>query len=398
MKFEINNEKIDIITNCCQRLLKIESLSGNEKGVVEELKKIFEELEFDSWSVDKYGSIIGTIKGNKPGKKILFDGHIDTVPYNAEKWEFSPLSGAISDGKIYGRGASDMKGAVAAMICAASFFSKELNKNFSGEINISCSVFEELFEGIACREVSKNFNPDFVIIGEASELNLKRGQRGRAEIVLETFGKPAHSANPEKGVNAVLSAMKIIDEINKISLPKDKLLKEAIMVLTDIKSSPYPGSSVVPDYCKITYDRRLLVGETKESVLEPIEKLISKMKEVDSNFNAKVSFAKEQSKCYTGEIIEAEKFFPAWILEETDEDFQKVLNEIKNQGINSEVSHYSFCTNGSHFAGEKGIKTIGFGPSFENLAHTIDEHIEINQLVKGVEGYFAINKALLLED
>lgn len=398
MKFMINEKMTAIAVDCCQRLLKIQSLSGEENGVVKELEKMFEELGFDSWKVDKYGSIIGAIKGNKPGKKILFDGHIDTVPFNAEKWKFPPLSGTISDGKIYGRGASDMKGAVAAMICAASFFSKELNKNFSGEIFISCSVFEELFEGIACREISANTQPDFVIIGEASELNLKRGQRGRAEIVLETFGKPAHSANPQKGVNAVLSAMKIIDEISKISLPKDDLLKEAIMVLTDIKSSPYPGSSVVPDYCKITYDRRLLVGETKESVLAPIEELIAKLRENDSNFEAKVTFAKEQSKCYTGETIEAEKFFPAWILEEDDSDFQKILKEIKNQGIDSEVSHYSFCTNGSHFAGEKEIKTIGFGPSFENLAHTIDEHIEISQLMKGIEGYMAINKALLLEE
>ncbi|EHO20793.1 hypothetical protein HMPREF9466_00820 [Fusobacterium necrophorum subsp. funduliforme 1_1_36S] len=73
-------------------------------------------------------------------------------------------------------------------------------------------MHEECFEGVAAREVSKYVKPDIVIIGEASELNLKIGQRGRAEIVVETFGKPAHSANPEKGINAVYKMMKLIEK------------------------------------------------------------------------------------------------------------------------------------------------------------------------------------------
>ncbi|HEX3010996.1 MAG TPA: YgeY family selenium metabolism-linked hydrolase, partial [Syntrophomonadaceae bacterium] len=64
-------------------------------------------------------------------------------------------------------------------------------------------------------------------------------------------------------------------------------------------------------------------------------------------------------------------------------------------GINANIAHYDFCTNGSHYAGEAGIKTIGFGPSLENLAHTIDEYIEINQLVSAARGYYAISNAIL---
>lgn len=398
MNYQLTDKEIDKIKEYCCRVLKIKSLSGEEKDVVAEFKSIFEELAYDDIYIDKYGSIIGTIKGKREGKKVLFDGHIDTVPYTEEQWSVPPLSGAIKDGKIYGRGASDMKGAVSAMISAAAIFAERCDRDFAGEIHISCSVFEELFEGIACREVSEKFNPDYVVIGEASELNLKRGQRGRAEIVLEVFGKPAHSANPQKGINAVLKSLPLIDEIAKLEMPKDDLLVEGLLVLTDIKSLPYPGSSVVPEYCKITYDRRTLVGETKESVIAPIQELIDKMSAEDSEFSAKVSYAQEESLCYTGETIEAEKFFPAWKLDESDEYFTKVYSELKSAGIDSKVSHYSFCTNGSHFAGEKGIKTIGFGPSQEYLAHTIDEHIEIEQLVKGVIGYMAINKAVLLED
>ena len=77
-------------------------------------------------------------------------------------------------------------------------------------------VHEECFEGVAARKISEKVKPDYVVIGEASEMNLKVGQRGRAEIVVETFGVPAHSANPEKGVNAVYKMCEAIQAIREI--------------------------------------------------------------------------------------------------------------------------------------------------------------------------------------
>ncbi len=92
---------------------------------------------------------------------------------------------------------------------------------------------------------------------------MKRGQKGWAEIVVETFGKPAHSANPQKGINAVYKMTKLIEKIKSLETPCQDVLGLGIMELTDIKSSPYLGASVVPDYCRVTYDRRLLVGESR---------------------------------------------------------------------------------------------------------------------------------------
>lgn len=91
------------------------------------------------------------------------------------------------------------------------------------------------------------------------------------------FGKPAHSANPEKGINAVYKICGIIEEIRKLKLTHHAVLGDGILELTDIKSSPYPGASVVPEYVSATYDRRLLVGETLESVLQPLQELIDNM-------------------------------------------------------------------------------------------------------------------------
>jgi putative selenium metabolism hydrolase len=381
----------------CQELLRQQSYSGEEGKVVNSISDAFKRLGFDDYFVDSYGNVIGQIKGKKPGKNILFDGHIDTVPVPDEsKWSHPPFGGELVDGKIYGRGASDMKGAVSAMIAAAAFFAEDNKRDFAGNIYVAGVVHEEIFEGIAARKISEAVKPDYVVIGEASELNLKRGQRGRAEIVVETFGKPAHSANPEKGINAVYQMSKLIDRIQRIETPEQAVLGKGILVLTDIKSSPYPGASVVPDHCRTTYDRRLLVGETPESVLAPIKALITEMEKNDPEFKAKVSFAVGKEKCHTGEVIEGERFFPGWLYDEQDEYVQAALKGLREVGINPEVTHYSFCTNGSHYAGEKGIKTIGFGPSQENLAHTIDEYIAVEQLYKGAEGYYAIMKSVLI--
>ena len=177
--------------------------------------------------------------------------------------------------------------------------------------------------------------------------------------MVETFGVPAHSANPERGVNAVYKMCEAIQAIREIEPPVQNKLGKGILELTDVKSSPYPGASVVPEYCRATYDRRLLVGETKESVLQPIIEKMEELKKKDPQFSYKVSYA-----------VGKEEFSP-------------------------EVTTYNFCTNGSHYAGEAGIRTIGMGPARENLAHTIDEYAEVEDLTNVSVCYAGIMKALL---
>ncbi|HAK8204825.1 TPA: YgeY family selenium metabolism-linked hydrolase [Salmonella enterica] len=386
--------RVDEVIKNCQTLIQQKSYSGEEGDVVKAIEKLMRHYQFDDIHVDEYGNIVGGIVGNLPGKTLVLDGHIDTVPVSEDKWSHNPYGGDIKDGKIYGRGTTDMKGAVAAMISAVGFYGQDNQRNFAGKIYVACIVHEECFEGIAARLVSKRYHPDYVIIGEASELNLKIGQRGRAEIVVETFGKPAHSANPQTGINAVYKMAQLIDKIRTITPPVHPVLGLGILELTDIKSSPYPGASVVPDYCRATYDRRLLVGETKESVIEPLEHALAELAKEDPQFSAKVTYAVGKESCYTGTAIEGERFFPGWLYEESDEFVQAALTAVRAAGLEPKVTQYSFCTNGSHYAGEAGIKTIGFGPSRENLAHTIDEYIEISQLIGSANGYYSIIQTL----
>ncbi|MDU5525798.1 MAG: M20/M25/M40 family metallo-hydrolase, partial [Clostridioides difficile] len=302
----LNETRKKQLTEVCQDLIRNASYSGQEENVVKAIEENFALLGFDSWSRDRYGNIVGCIKGNKPGKKILFDGHIDTVPVpDASKWSVPPFEARIVDGKIYGRGTSDMKGQVSAMMAAVSYFAEDTNKDFEGELYVAGVVHEEIFEGVSAREISKAVQPDYVVIGESSELNLKIGQRGRGEIVVETFGKPAHSANPEKGINAVYKMANVIQKIQQLVPPTHPVLGE-------------------------------------------IQALLDEMMKEDPELNAKVSYAVEKADCYTGNTIESERFFPGWLYDEEDEFVQAAYKGLKEAGIDSEITQYSFCTNGSH--------------------------------------------------
>ena len=179
---------------------------------------------------------------------------MDTVPVpDPSAWQYPPFGAEIHGDRIYGRGTSDMKGALAAMTSAASFFARDSRRDFAGEIYVAGVVHEECFEGVASRAISQQVHPDIVVIGEASGLNVKVGQRGRAEIVLESFGKPCHSANPEKGINAVYKITKAIAALRQVEVPHHPVLGDGILELTDIKSSPYPGASVVPASVSYTH-------------------------------------------------------------------------------------------------------------------------------------------------
>ena len=388
----LQNECIDL----CRVLIAVPSVSGQEKGVADALFAYFAAHGITDVRTDRCGNLIATLHGNAPGRTVLFDGHMDTVPVtNPGEWTHDPYAGEIEDGKLYGRGTSDMKCALACMAVAAAHFYQETQGRFAGNIAVAGVVHEECFEGVAAREISAAVRPDLVVIGEASECNLKIGQRGRAEIVVETFGKSAHSASPNEGVNAVYQMAALIGRIRQIVPPDSDVLGPGILELTDIISSPYPGASVVPAYCRATYDRRLLVGETKESVLAPIEAAIDAAKADDPALCAKVSLARGEQLCYTGETVQGERFFPGWAYQKDAPFVQKCMAGLKDAGIDAQFTHYNFCTNGSHYAGEAGIPTVGFGPSTEKLAHTRDEWIALDQIQTALNGYLGMMGRLL---
>ena len=109
----------------------------------------------------------------------------------------------------------------------------------------------------------------------------------------------------------------------------------------------------------------------------------------------RLSLVKGVDTCYTGRKIEAERYAPAWLYPEDNWFVKAALEGLRSVGLDPQLSHYAFCTNGSYYAGKAGIPTVGFGGSLESLAHVIDEYIEIDQLCKACRGYQGIVRSVL---
>lgn len=374
----------EAIADFALRLIRTPSPSGQEGGVA---RLVFEEMAKLGFKVqiDAFGNVIGTISA-RPGPTVLLDAHMDTVGVSSpELWTRSPWGERVGD-RIYGRGAMDMKGPLAAAIYGIAALRGCLER---GTVAVSATVAEELVEGPALERVAEWLRPDFVVICEATSLKLARGQRGRAEVRVEVFGKPTHSSRPELGVNAAEAMVDVIRALRQLQPPYHPVLGPGILVLTDVKSEPYPGLSVVPDYCLATYDRRTLPGELEDDILQPIRALAERALE-GSGARAQITVAEDDFQTYTGQRIVAPNFAPAWFFDEDAPIVAGAVEGLRQAGIAPELSHYAFCTNGSGTAGRLGIPTIGFGPGHEELAHRVDEYIDVDELVLAARGYAAI--------
>ncbi len=387
-KLDIKHMDVEKIIEFAQALVQRPSLSGQEGPVAQRVVEEMRSLGFDQVTVDENGSVVGIIAGAHPGKTLLLDAHIDTVGVaEGVAWQHDPFGAAILDNALIGRGAADMKGALAAMIHAAASVDR---RALHGRVAVSATTLEEVLEGVTLGTVMAQVQPDFVVIGEATGLDLNRGGRGRAEVHLTTIGRPAHSSSPHLGRNAVLDMMQVIAAIETLDLPTDALMGPAILALTDIISDPYPGYSVIPSLCKVTYDRRLLPGETPEGVLDAIRALPAAR-----GVQLEATIAVGAHEAYTGKTLHSPKFFPAWVFAEDDWYVQRALRGLHLAGLEPTLGAYRFCTNGAHSAGIANVPTVGFGPATEADAHVVDERVRLDDLVAAARGYQGIIRAVL---
>ncbi|MCL4860763.1 MAG: YgeY family selenium metabolism-linked hydrolase [Caldilineaceae bacterium] len=379
---------IEQLIEFTQALVQLPSLSGQEGEAARRVESEMRSLGFDQVYTDENGSVIGIIEGAQPGKTILLDAHTDTVGISpGAPWAHDPFGAQVVDNALYGRGAADMKGALAAMVHAAAALDR---RRLCGRVIVSASTLEEVLEGVALRPIVEKHHPDFVVIGEATDLNIARGGRGRAEVHLETVGRPAHSSSPQLGRNAVLDMMRVIAAVETVELPTHPVMGPAILALTDIISDPYPGHSVIPSMCKATYDRRLLPGETPDGVLAAITGLPGL-----ADIDLRAHIAVGEYNAYTGATLRADKFFPAWLLPEEEWFVRRALHGAQSAGLAAEFSAYRFCTNAAYSAGVAGLPTVGFGPAKESDAHVVDERLQLADLIAAARGYQGIIEAVL---
>ena len=375
-------EYSDYTAKNLSKLIKIKSLSGEEKGVAETIKQMMEEANFDEVKIDGLGNVIGRIGSGK--KIIALDGHIDTVDMgNLDDWEFDPLGGEIQFGYVQGRGASDQTGGPAAFITAGRIL-KEIGLDNDVTIYFTATVMEEDCDGLCWKYIVEEdkIKPECVVVTEPTNLNIYRGQRGRMEIEVSFHGLSAHGSAPERGKNAIYMASRVALEIEKLNerLASDPFLGKGSVTISEFVSSS-PSLCAVSDFAKIHLDRRLTWGEDKELALNEVREIVK-------NENANVELLNYSEKAYTGLQYGMEKYYPTWKIEEDHQVIQtgvKAFEELFKE--KPAIDKWTFSTNGVTINGLYKIPVIGFGPGKEEMAHAPNEKVSIDHLIKASAFY-----------
>jgi putative selenium metabolism hydrolase len=365
-----------------QNLVRMKSLSGQEKEIVEFIEKKMNALGYDEVVIDAMGNVVGRI-GNG-AKAILFDSHVDTVEVtDEEKWDVPPFSGSIVDGRLYGRGSADMKSGAAASIYAGAL-AKKAGFDAGKTICVSCTVFEEDCEGENLKHLFEelNFRPNYVVICEPSDNKIALGHKGKAQVSLKTHGISAHGSAPERGVNAIYEMAEIIQRVEKKNI---ELMKKdgprGTLVMSRI-SSISASLNAVPSECEVYLDRRMVPGETEDDIRNEMEQIIQ-------GKNATWEVGTLRRKSWTGLDITYQPFHLAWRID-LDHELTKACIAAYRAYFGSEPAEYDFwdfSTNAVASVG-MGIPTIGFGPGENKLAHMVNENCRVSQIIDAC-GYYA---------
>jgi putative selenium metabolism hydrolase len=367
-------------------LIAIKSLSSQEEQVIYRIKEEMEKCGFDEVTIDPMGNILGRIGRGK--HIVAFDAHVDTVDVgNPANWTVDPFKGAVKDGIIFGRGACDMKGALASIVHGGKLI-KELGLEDDYTLYVVGSVQEEDCDGLCWQYIinEDKLRPQVVVITEPTNLAVYRGHRGRMEIEVRTKGISCHGSAPERGVNAVYKMAPIVQDIEKLNerLGGEPFLGKGTVTIAEIRSTS-PSLCAVADSSTIHLDRRLAATDSLESAVREIQELPS-VKRAE----AEVIVLDYAVPSWRGLTYPTKKYYPTWLLPEHHPILESGVMTFENLfGRKPQVSRWVFSTNGVAVMGIHKIPCIGFGPGNEVYAHMATEQIPIEHLVMASAWYAA---------
>lgn len=369
-----------------QRLIQTPSPSGEEGEAAKVTAEEMKASGFDEVTVDRLDDVMGTIKGAGTGRSILLNGHLDHVPPGEMD---EPYSARLMDGSafgvegevVYGRAASDMKGALSAMVMAGKVI-KDLGIQLEGDFKVAAVALEEVGgAGTQATIEESGFTADLVVIGEATEMKIALGHRGglRADVVVK--GRSCHASAPERGINALYKAAEIISRIRSDLIPRlpdHPLYGRTSIAITRISVKP-DASNVVPEECRFHIDCRNNPDYSVGALVEDLEGLIASMKEADPALEAEVVTSKRPGtgRSFTGFYTDPEEHT---IAQEANEAVSEAL------GHETETKVWTFATDGKFYAWE-GTPVIGFGPGEERFTHTRLDHVRVEEYLESIKVY-----------
>jgi putative selenium metabolism hydrolase len=393
--FQLTDQDKTELVEFLQDIVRTPSLSGQEERVATRLAAAMRRAGLREVFTDRIGNVVGRTGGEK-GPRLLYNGHMDTVGVSdPSAWVHDPFGADVVDGVLYGRGACDMKGALAAMIWGAKLLhdAGRLGQ-LNGELVLASVVQEEPCEGLAMQVLieEEGLRPDWVVLGEPSDLQLSRGHRGRVELEVVTRGRSCHASRPDLGDNAIYSASRLIFNLEMLAeqLGYDAFLGPGSLAVTHVESRS-SSRNAVPDYARFIIDRRLTLGETEAKALAEVEGIIAR-----ERVRAEAHVTAYESCSYTGYQAHKHNYYPAWALDAEHPLLQAAIGAVKKTlGYRPTVGQWGFSTDGVYTMGVAGIPTIGFGPGEEKYAHAADEQIRLEDVFRAASVYAQLAVELL---
>ncbi|TEU15116.1 MAG: YgeY family selenium metabolism-linked hydrolase [Anaerolineales bacterium] len=383
--FNLSSQDRDALIGFLQDLVRTPSPSTQEGEVAQRLVEEMQRVGFAEVTTDRIGNVIGRI-GSGRGSKLLYNGHMDTVDVtDPGLWPCDPYGAEIEEGVLYGLGACDMKGALAAMVYGVKAL-VDADVELGGDLYVVGVVQEEPCEGLAMRVLveEEGLRPDLVVLGEATNLQISCGQRGRIELKVTARGRSCHASAPEHGENAIYAAARLIFGVELLAprLADDAFLGQGSLSITQIESTA-ASRNAVPDRCTFYIDRRLTMGETEAKALAEIQSII-----VREGVKAEVEVTEYRATSHTGYQCQSKEYYPAWVMAEDHPLVQAVARAVKQTlGYKPRVGKWDFSTDGVYTMGVAGIPTVGLGPGEERYLHTVNDQVRLADVVKAAQVY-----------
>jgi acetylornithine deacetylase len=290
------NIDTDALTATLARMVQIDSINpffndgkGDERAIAafvsEELRRLGLRVETFEPEPGRV-SVVGTLPGTGGGRSLMLYGHMDTVGVQGMA---EPFSGAVRDGRMYGRGTYDMKGGLAACLAAAKAV-VESGTRLSGDLLV-CGVADEEVASLGMFEVVRHVRPDMAIVTEATELDVCVAHKGFCWLEVETVGRAAHGSRFDEGIDANLRMGRFLGRLEELEQELRRRPPHPLVGPPSLHAGVLRGGtapSVYAALCRLEVERRTIPGETEAGCVAELQAIVDRLAAADPTFQARV--------------------------------------------------------------------------------------------------------------
>jgi succinyl-diaminopimelate desuccinylase len=363
-------ELVDLLRELIRR--PSQNPPGREKIVAEYIYDTLKGWGFEPEYVYKPDpdrpSVATVYEGKEERPRLVLNGHTDVVPEgDPNLWSVPPYEGVVMEGRVYGRGACDMKGGLAAMMIAAKAI-KESGVELRGSLILHFAMGEETGDPGTKILLEEGYTGDWGIVLEPTDLKVMTAEKGLAWYHFTFHGKPTHASVPEQGVNAIEKALKLMEALKRydeeLRAREHPLCGRALCSITMIKGGV--KENIIPESCWLAIDRRMIPGEDPEEVDREIEAIVERLRGEDPDFRC------DWRRVMLYEAAEIP----------VDHELAEVVRRHTAEvtGVYPEPAGTRGSTDQRNFINDAGIPAITWGPGW-GKAHEVDEYVKIKQLV-----------------